>query len=228
MSLGVIAALEREARALRPVSEDTRVAVSGIGNAAAGRAATALIDAGAAALMTFGLAGGLDPRLAAGSIVIPGEVISPGGERFATATAWRERLASELGASIGGATAGGALLCCVDAIDSVAAKARAHRDTGAVAVDMESIAVARVAADHALPFLCVRVIVDTADDALPPAVVAASRAGRVRLGRLLAGLCVSPRDCVPLLRLALRYRTALRVLNGVGVKLGTTPTLRAA
>ena len=52
---------------------------------------------------------------------------------------------------------------------------------------------AEVAAAHTLPFIAVRVIVDTAADALPPAVVAASRAGRVQIARLVGGLVVAPR-----------------------------------
>src|SRR2546429_6504374 len=39
---------------------------------------------------------------------------------------------------------------------SVAAKAAAFRDTGAAAVDMESLAVAEVAGSHELPFIAVR------------------------------------------------------------------------
>jgi hypothetical protein len=63
-----------------------------------------------------------------------------------------------------------------------------------------------------LPFIAVRVIVDTAADTLPGAVLAASSAGQVQIGRLLKGLARSPRDIGPLLRLALRYRAARRGL----------------
>ncbi len=52
----------------------------------------------------------------------------------------------------------------------------------------------QIAAQHNLPFIAVRVIVDTAADMLPRAVVAASRAGRVRLARLIGGLILAPRE----------------------------------
>jgi adenosylhomocysteine nucleosidase len=80
---------------------------------------------------------------------------------------------------------------------------------------MESMSVARIAADHQVPFICVRVVVDTAADALPRAVVAASRAGRVQIGRLLGGLILAPGDVPALIRLTQRYRSAMRVLKMV-------------
>jgi len=189
------------------------LAVSGIGGPAAAVAARALIDAGVTALMTFGMAGGLDPKLLAGSVLLPDEVIARDGTRFATARAWRERLSATL--SVHCAVGGGVVLSSERSIDSPQAKALAFRDTGAAAVDMESVSVARIAAEHQLPFICMRVIVDTAEDALPRAVVAASRAGRVRIARLVGGLIVAPGDVAALLRLAARYRSAMRVLKVV-------------
>ena len=100
--MGVVAALAAEARALGPtvrrigdvdcLGEATLLAVSGMGCTAAGLAAGRLIEAGASALMSFGLAGGLDPRLSAGSVVFPSEVISRDGARFPTSVTWRGEL----------------------------------------------------------------------------------------------------------------------------------------
>jgi adenosylhomocysteine nucleosidase len=227
---GVVAALAAEARALSPsmrrggpktfrefsqLHNGSLLAVSGIGCPAAEAAARALVAAQVSALMTFGLAGALDPALAAGTVVLPGELISRDGARFVTCKAWRERVA----ASLGFAVSTGTLLTSTRAIETPAEKAAAFRDTGAVAVDMESAAVAKVAAAHGLPFIAVRVIVDTAGDALPAAVVAASRAGRVEIGRLIAGLVAAPREIAALIRLARRYRMAMRSLALVGTHL---------
>ena len=107
----------------------------------------------------------------------------------------------------------GSLLTADTAIDTPAHKAEAFRSSGAAAVDMESAAVAQVAAEHRLPFIAVRVIVDTASDTLPRAVVAASRAGKVRFSRLIAGLVMAPAEIAPLLRLSQRYRIAMRTLR---------------
>jgi adenosylhomocysteine nucleosidase len=176
-------------------------------------AANALVDAGVSALMTFGMAGGLDPALTAGTIMLPSELISADGARFATCRTWRQRIGASIGASR--AVSESKLLMSDQAIESLADKAAAFRDTGAAAVDMESAAVAAVAAARKLPFVAVRVIVDTAADMLPGTVVAASRAGRVRIGRLIAGLLWAPGEIAALVRLATRYRAAIRSLRAV-------------
>jgi len=94
----VVAALASEARALGPslprggtipLSElallggGSLLAVSGIGLVAAEAAARALVEAGVSALITFGMAGGLDPALRPGSVVLPRELISPEGRHYA-------------------------------------------------------------------------------------------------------------------------------------------------
>ncbi len=228
----MVAALASEARALGPsmprggttplselaaLGEGSLLAVSGIGRAAADAAARTLIDAGASALITFGLAGGLDPALKSGSVVIPNEVIGADGIRYPANRAWRERVAAAISSLR--AVSEGAVLTNPHAINTPADKAAAFRATGAAAVDMESAAVAAVAADHKLPFIAVRVIVDTAADKLPRAVVAASRAGRLQFGRLIAGLAMAPGDIAALMQLAQRYRIAMRSLRAIGAHL---------
>jgi len=58
----------------------------------------------------------------------------------------------------------------------------------------------------------VRVIVDTAGDTLPSAVLCASRSGQVRIDRLVLGLLRRPADLLDLLKLASRYRAAMQSL----------------
>jgi len=112
--------------------------------------------------------------------------------------------------------AGGALLSSPQAIASVVAKRTLFRETGAVAVDMESYAIAELACAHRLPFLAVRVIVDRATDELPRAVAAsADAAGPLRIWRLMSALARTPSELAPLLRLARRYRAASRSLAAV-------------
>lgn len=222
--VGIVCALAAEARHLGPatqrheslstLADGTLLAISGMGGSAAALSARALIDAGATSLTSFGMAGGLDPALAAGAIFLPSEVSAPNGMAIATARPWRERLAAALAAH--SPRADGLLLSSERAVGTVAHKAELFRTTGAAAVDMESLAVAQVAASRALPFIAVRVIVDTAADALPRAVsAAADAAGHLRLWRLIATLARAPSELAPLLRLALRYRAASRSLSVV-------------
>ncbi|HWW79619.1 MAG TPA: hypothetical protein VNY82_08475 [Steroidobacteraceae bacterium] len=211
--VGVVCALAAEARHLGP-ADGTLLAVSGMGAAAAARSAEALIEEGATALASWGMAGGLDPALAAGTIFLPSEVVSPDGAALETAHDWCERLGAAL-AALRPVTKG-RLLTSRTAIGTPADKATLFRKTGAAAVDMESLAVAEVARSHQLPFIAVRVIVDSAADALPQAVTAAAdKEGHLQVWRLIGALARTPADLAPLLRLAGRYRAANRSLAAV-------------
>ncbi len=194
--LGIVCALAAEARhlgaatprrePLASLADGTLLAVSGMGGAAAAASARALIEAGADALVSFGLAGGLDPALGAGSIFLPSEIITLTGPGVHTAHHWRERLGVALAAEH--PRVHGKLLSTATAVGSVAQKAALFRDTGAAAVDMESLAVAQVAESGLLPFIAVRVIVDSAQDELPRAVTAAADAP----GNYSSGACWLP------------------------------------
>jgi nucleoside phosphorylase len=160
------------------------------------------------------MAGGLDPALTPGTIFLPSEVISSDGASITTARDWRERLGAALSAQH--PLVQGRLLTSSKAVGSLAEKATLFREKGAVAVDMESLAIAEVARTRELPFIAVRVIVDSAGDALPEAVTAAADSeGHLQIWRLLGALARSPADLAPLIRLARRYRAANRSLAAV-------------
>lgn len=222
--VGIVCALAAEARHLGPktprhasmasLPDGTLLAVSGMGGVAAAAAAQALIGAGATALASWGTAGGLDPVLCAGAIFLPSEVIALDGTSISTTRHWRERLCAAVAAHH--PVAQGKLLTSPRAVVSPAQKAMLHRETGAAAVDMESLAVAQEAATRQLPFIAVRVIVDSARDALPRSVAAAAdSAGHLHLWRLAGTLALAPADLAPLIRLVRRYRFARRSLSAV-------------
>lgn len=223
--IGIVAALVAESRPLGPaprraaepttLADGTLLIVSGVGPAAAAVGARRLLAAGARALLSWGLAGGLDPSLEAGTLVLPLEVISSAGRMLPTNAAWHERVCAAITARHGASR--GRLLSCPEPLGSTAAKALAFRQTGAVAVDMESFAIAEAASAGRVPFLAVRAIVDTAHDAVPKAALSASRAGEdgVGLARLLLALARTPGELPSLVRLARRYRTATRALAAV-------------
>jgi adenosylhomocysteine nucleosidase len=185
-----------------------------MGNSAAAAGSRALIAAGATALASWGMAGGLDPTLDAGAILLPTEVLGPDGQSFNTASAWRDRLSCAVAALA--PVRSGKLVTRTRAIGSVADKAELFRATGAAAVDMESAAVGEVAERHQLPFIAVRVIVDSAADVLPRAVTAAADSeGHLQIWRLIGALALAPNELAPLIRLARRYRAANRSLAAI-------------
>ena len=72
---GFICGLQNEARCLTAAGVQLPIAVSGARTARAAEVARELLAAGAEALVSIGLAGGLDPRLGPGSIVVAERVI---------------------------------------------------------------------------------------------------------------------------------------------------------
>src|SRR3954466_94231 len=90
-TVGIVCALASEARHLRP-ADGTLVATTGMESSAASAGARALIDAGARALASWGMAGGLDPSLKAGEILLPTEVITSDDRVHRCEKGWLERL----------------------------------------------------------------------------------------------------------------------------------------
>jgi len=165
------------------------------------------------------MAGGLDPSLQAGAILLPAEVLGIDGRVHPCEAGWRSRLSGTMTAQTG------TLLTTAKAIGSVEDKAALFKRTGAVAVDMESAAIAEVAEEHALPFIAVRVVVDSAADVLPRAVTAAAdNEGHLHIWRLIGALALAPNELAPLIQLARRYRAANRSLAAIARKGSLAPS----
>jgi Phosphorylase superfamily len=100
--------------------------------------------------------------------------------------------------------AGYAPIIGVDApIAEPAIKRELHRTTGAAAVDMESHVVARLAAANGLAFAAVRVIVDPAHRAIPPAaLLGMAPDGRADIWAVLRNLMARPSQLSLLARIA--------------------------
>jgi len=191
-----------------------------MGGTAAAQTARSLVEGGAQALVSWGMAGGLDPAFTPGTIFLPSEVISPdGATALPTEQTWREQLGTRMAQQEPGQhrpVTSGRLLTTPKAVGTGADKAMLFQRTGAVAVDMESLAIAEVARARQVPFIAVRVIVDSAGDTLPRAVTAAADSeGHLRIGRLLASLARTPGELPALIRLGGRYRAANRSLAAV-------------
>ncbi|MEJ0007493.1 MAG: hypothetical protein WDM77_14290 [Steroidobacteraceae bacterium] len=219
---GIVAALTAEARTLGPrhpgginrLADGTLLIISGMGPAAAARASLALVAAGAQGLLSFGLAGALDPGLRAGTVLLPDAVSDEAGTVHATSAPWRGRLAGVAAAGIGGT-----LLSVAQPLMTAAAKSQAWTSTGAVAVDMESFAIAGVAQATGLRFAVARVVLDTATDSVPASVLEATGTrGEVAPWRLLAGLARRPAEVIALLTLARRYQLAMRSLRSLALQ----------
>ena len=175
--------------------------------AGAEAAAERLVARGATALVSFGLAGGLDPALLPGAVIVPAEVME-GGQRYRTDYALCARF---------GGQAPLRALAAPSILATQQEQRAAHDATLAVIVDLESGAVARVAARHGLPFTAVRAVCDPAGFALPPlALEALDAGGRIGPWRVLRSVLRRPGQIPALLALsghAAEARAALRRLT---------------
>lgn len=153
-ALVVVTALRSEFVALRGQVGGARLERCGMGLAAGQQWLPRLAQLKPGSLVVAGVAGGLDPRLAAGDVLVASEVRDESGRTVLRGSA---PLAAELRA-LGMTVHTGPLVSC-DRVSGGEHRARLAA-TGALAVDMESAAIVRAARD--LPCAVVRVVVDTA------------------------------------------------------------------
>lgn len=192
--IGVVAAMPGEAATWCVVGErmrQHRVIVSGVGLQRAAQAAEGLLAAGAQALLSWGVAGGLSETLQPGDLVMADRVVGNDGEETPD-PGWRKPWAQAL-LQAGLAVSSGCLWCSAQAVTSVDEK-QGLAAGGSVAVDMESAAVARVARLAGVPFVAVKGICDPADRAVSPELAGLLREdGRVRPAAVAAALARGPR-----------------------------------
>jgi adenosylhomocysteine nucleosidase len=217
--LGYEAAIAEEAirSATAPPGDDRVTATChGPGQARARSAAEALVDIGANALLSFGVAGGCNPDLPSGTVILATGIrdISSGGggDILYTNRGWQRRIKSLL---LGNVLLEDALLASVSTpITDSTSKRQLFHDLGVAAVDMESAAAARVAIDAGIPFMALRVIVDTADTTVPAAALAGmSPDGTVRTGPIVQAILRRPQDIPGLVGIAMADSKARKSLK---------------
>ncbi|MGH8508569.1 MAG: purine phosphorylase [Gammaproteobacteria bacterium] len=226
--LGIVTALPAEARciakALGAVPGLTRIGdtllyVSGIGQARARQAAETLVAQGARALLSWGTAGALANALRPGDVIVP-DTILVSDVRYPIDTAWHAGLTACLERHLTVRT--GAMLHTAEVIATPDEKRLLFERTGALAVDMESGAVAQAAWRAGIPFAVLRAIVDPQTMAIPAAALATiDELGRPRIASLLVALAREPRDLLALVRLSACFRSALASLKRVAGIAGT-------
>ncbi len=167
---------------------------------------------GCRAVVSFGIAGGLDPRFTAGDVVVATAVVAD-GKRWAAHPALANSLAASL--ADGGVRVARADIAGVDApVLRAADKTRAREATGAAAVDMELHIAAAFAELHGLAFVALRIVCDPAARSMPAVVANALRPdGEVDHFAVLADLVRKPTQLAALPRLANEARASFRSLS---------------
>lgn len=170
--VAVICGLKSEAAAIRASlagagvdAEKASIAISGANAARAEDLTEELIAAGARAVISAGLCGGLDPDLKSGDLVIGERVVSASGDviladrRLLDAAPKGARHVAIFGSD--------------DIVDSAEKKAQIFGRYASQTVDMESHGAARAASRAGAPFIAIRAVADGAARALPKAALGA-------------------------------------------------------
>jgi adenosylhomocysteine nucleosidase len=164
-------------------------------------------------VVSFGVAGGLDPSLKSGDVVVATEVMAGDARWLAGLSLSEQQIASiALGRR---RVVRGSLAGVEEVVAAQACKAALRSETGAAAVDMESHIAAAYAAENELPFAALRVISDPATRALPALARKAIKPnGDIDLRQILRGVVRNPRALRALVSTGIDFNRALKSLRG--------------
>ncbi|MEP1443297.1 MAG: hypothetical protein ABJK39_09840 [Hyphomicrobiales bacterium] len=174
-------------------------------------AADELIRQGCDKLLSFGIAGGLTPKLRVGDVVFSNHVVTPLDESYGKRPASKKVEGLAMGASK-------PLLMSVCGVDDIifqpTEKAKLHQLTRAAIADMESHGVARAANAAGIPFFVLRSVSDAVSDHLPEFVAnGVNEDGTPNLKPILMALLKNPFRLGALLKLKGNTDTALAALQ---------------
>lgn len=117
-------------------------------------------------VISCGLAGGLDPKLVPGDVVLASSVRDEVGDTLAADERVLRAARAALQADGAGKLAEGELLCATE-VAATADDKRALAAPGRLAIDLESWAAANAAEKAGIPWLAFRVVIDPVDASLP-------------------------------------------------------------
>ena len=185
--LGIVVGMEAEAALIRPFFPAARFGISGATLDGARRATSILLTSGVDAVLSFGLAAGLDPALYPGLVLLPRHVVVDGA-RIPTDPAFSDWLGQGLRT-----VQRGDLLHSDVIVSDRKEKAELFAQSGCEGLDMESGVVATLCSERKVAFAVLRVVCDPADRTLPPAaVVALQPGGGIALGAILRNVLAHP------------------------------------
>ncbi len=212
--IGIVCGLKSESAAVNVAIKAAkvdptkiRIGVSGANAARAEEIAQGFLDAGAAAIISAGLCGGLDPSLNTGDLVLGERVVSAQGDiviadkrLVAAADKFAPRHVAIFGSD--------------EIVDSVEKKQALFQRYAAETVDMESHGAARAAAAAEIPFIAMRVVADASTRALPDAALrAVTPNGGVNVMNVLVDCIKAPQQFEQIFALGRDSGAATEVLR---------------
>lgn len=218
--IGIIAALPAEANCLYhkklklqtpvEITKDIYLCLSGMGYDSAQQATTQLLKLEVDALISWGVAGSIDQSLKSGDLLIVQSIITNDAS-YSIREDWLTRLKTQLHF-----TKIGDIASVTDICATVIDKNNLSAKSGAIAVDMESAAIAELATANKIDFLVLRAIADDANTSIPEVVVNHTDGlGRPQTIPFIISCLEKPGQIKQLLTLAKCYKQALKTLKRI-------------
>lgn len=229
MITGIVVALKEEAATLTAkrfkkgciayLTDEIWVVCSGAGEENARQASELLVEMGANRLISWGCAAALDAALHPGHLVLANSCIDGQQVLFdLDNTGWVADILSHFEGQI--PVHRGRIAESNKIVETSIEKAHVGDLTGAIALDMESTAIAKVAYVNEIPFITIRVIADSLSMELPKAVsYAVNEHGEVILRKLLLHLVKRPNELPELIKLGIAFNAAKKTLKRLAKEL---------
>jgi len=222
--LGIAVALPQELKPLtresvKPgtcfwINDHMVVSLNGIGAKRADAGGQMLIAEGIDILVSWGSAGALHANIPLGALLLPGKVIDAFQNTFVAEENIYNKIKENIPAHI--QVVHDPLAETSIALTDTLQKKAFREASGAVAVDMESGTLARLAHQHHIPFVVIRSVADTSTMQIPKSIFKSmSMEGKINFALLCQQLLLHPADCLALLRLSLGFGKAKNTLTQV-------------
>jgi adenosylhomocysteine nucleosidase len=223
MNLGIVVALPEELHSLSKnkikqgecltLSNNILISLAGTGSKNAKHAAEQLLSSGAKKIISWGCAGALAPHLKSGDLIIPKFIQTQQNTKLSTDITLRKCIISTLANQ---QYFEGTLLESISIISSAQNKSALFELSSAIAVDMESSAIAQVCQEKNIPFIAIRTIVDPANFTLPTAIShSIDPKGNVNLTKLIFYVFHHPSELPRLIQLSYHFKIANKKLKQI-------------
>ena len=227
--IGIIAPLAQEAAALRPkhsklkqiipLSEGVLLVISGIGDKNASDAANMLTPR-VNHLISWGTAAGLVAGIDAGTILLPNQLATESGAKILTNPILLANIITELPTTL--PYDKGLLAESNQVLADIDAKHNFHLQTGAIACDMESVTIGKIAQKHNISFNAIRFVTDDVDSIIPKAVLASmDKDGQLVILKFLLNIVKSPKEIQQVWQLSRSFskaKAAMSVIRDILLK----------
>ena len=229
MLTGIIVALPEEIGSLThqkikkgeyiSLNNHTLLTLAGTGPENAEKASQLLIAKGAERLISWGCAAALIDALKPGDLIFPKQLLSETNQTLSITNAWSQHVQKHL-ASLNPHT--GLLVESSKIVGESTNKRLIQRQSKGIALDMESIAIAKTALQRNLPVLVIRCIADPVSMSLPKSIrYAQNSQGEIVMTKLLGYLLTHPAELPGLIKLGLHFKAANNKLKLVAKQLDT-------